>query len=55
MAAGVNVTFRLAPLPPNTTLAVGTRFVFEEVAFSVRLFAAVSASPIVKEIPSRNV
>src|SRR5687767_13583723 len=47
-AAGVTVTVRLAPLPPNVTLAVGTRAVFDDAADRVRFPAAVSASPIVK-------
>jgi hypothetical protein len=49
-AAGVTVTVRLAPLPPNTMFAVGTKVVEEEDLLSVRFAAAVSASPIVNEI-----
>ena len=48
--AGVTFTVRLAPLPPRTILALGTIVVFPEVAESVRLAAAVSASPTVNEI-----
>ena len=48
LAAGVTVTVRLAPEPPKTTLATGTRAVSDEVAGSVRLPAGVSASPTVK-------
>ena len=46
--AGVTVTVRLAPLPPNTMLFVGTRVVLEEALFKTRLAAEVSASPTVK-------
>ena len=49
-AAGVTVTVRLAPLPPNTIFAVGTSVVDEEDLASVRFAAAVSASPIVNGI-----
>ena len=44
--AGVMVTVRLEPLPPNSTLAGGTSAAFVDAAESVRLVAAVSASPI---------
>ena len=40
----------LAPLPPNTMFAFGTRVVFDEVPDSVKLAAAVSTSPMVKAI-----
>jgi len=49
-AAGVTVTVRLAPEPPRTILAIGTSVVDEDVAETVRLAAAVSASPIVNGI-----
>ena len=45
--AGVTVIVRFAPLPPNTIFAVGTNVVAEEVPETVRLAAAVSASPTV--------
>jgi hypothetical protein len=48
LAAGVTVTVRLAPLPPNTMAALGTKVVFEDVPLIVRLATAVSASPTVK-------
>src|SRR5882672_4460474 len=47
-AAGVAVTVRLEPLPPKTMLAFGRRVVLEEEPLTVRLAAAVSASPTVK-------
>ena len=47
-AAGVTVTVRLAPLPPNAILAAGTSAGLEELPVTVRLPAAVSASPTVK-------
>ena len=47
-AAGVTVTVRLAPLPPNAMLAAGTSAGLEELPVTVRLPAAVSASPTVK-------
>ena len=49
-AAGVTVTVRFAPEPPNTMLAVGTSVVDDDVPETVRLAAAVSASPIVNGI-----
>jgi hypothetical protein len=49
-AAGVTVTVRFAPEPPNTIFAVGTSVVDEDVPETVRLAAAVSASPIVNGI-----
>ena len=45
--AGVIVTVRLDPLPPKTMFAFGTSVTFVEVPFTVRLAAAVSASPTV--------
>src|SRR5262245_61646200 len=46
LAAGVTVTVRFAPLPPNTMLAFGTSVVFAELPETVRLAAAGSASAI---------
>src|SRR5213595_3213972 len=46
---GVEVTVRLAPLPPKTTLAFGSKFVSEEPAESVRRSGGVSRSPIVND------
>ena len=40
----------MAPLPPITTLALGTKVVLPEVPVTVRLPAAVSTSPTVKAI-----
>ena len=48
--AGVTVTVRFWPLPPNTILPVGTKVVFPDTAESARLDAAVSGSLIVKEM-----
>src|SRR4051794_18755660 len=42
--AGVIVTVRLAPLPANAILSIGTRDGFDEVALSVRLSRGVSRS-----------
>ena len=47
---GVRVTVRLDPLPPKRIFALGTIFVFEELAVTTRLVVGVSASPTVKEI-----
>src|SRR4051812_46944559 len=47
-AAGVTVTVRFAPAPPNTTLATGTRVGLDEPRVKIRFAAAVSASPMVK-------
>ena len=47
-AAGVMVTVLLAPLPPKEIPAGGTRVVLLELPVTVRLPAAVSASPMVK-------
>ena len=49
-AAGVTVTVRLAPFPPNTMLFVGTKVRFEDALLRLRLFDDVSKSPIVKLI-----
>ena len=46
-AAGVMVTLRVAPVPPNTMFPVGTTPVTEDVADSVRSAAAVLSSPTV--------
>ena len=48
--AGVTVTVRLPPEPPNTTFATGTSVVLLLAALNVRLPAAVSASSTVKPI-----
>ena len=48
LAAGVTVTVRFEPLPPKTIPPCGTRFVFDEVAVTVRFDAGVSKSPMVK-------
>jgi hypothetical protein len=45
--AGVTVTVRFAPLPPNTMLAFGTNVVEEELPETVRFAAGVSGSPTV--------
>ena len=45
--AGVTVTVRLVPLPPNTMLLVGTRVGLDEVALRMRLAGGVSRSLIV--------
>jgi hypothetical protein len=49
-AAGVTVTVRFAPLPPNRMFVAGTSVAFDEAPTSVRLPAAVSMSPIVNAI-----
>ena len=46
-AAGLRRMVRLASLPPKVMLASGTKVLFEELAASVRVVAAVSMSPIV--------
>jgi len=46
--AGVTVTVRFAPLPPNTIFAFGTSVVADELPETVRFAAAVSPSPTVK-------
>ena len=48
--AGLTVTVRLAPLPPNTMLALDTRVVLLLLPLSVREDASVWVSPIVKTI-----
>jgi len=49
-AAGVTVTVRFAPLPPNTIFAVGTKEVEEEVPETIKLVGALSESPMVNGI-----
>src|SRR5882762_2161128 len=46
LAAGVMVTVRLAPEPPNTMLAFGTSVGFEEEPLTSKLPGGVSASLI---------
>ena len=48
--AGVTVTVRLAPLPPNTMFPLGTSVTSDELPLTVRLPAPVSTSPTVKLI-----
>src|SRR5213596_1719041 len=48
LRAGVTVTVRLAPEPPKTMLATGTKVGLEEVRERIRLPAAGCASPTVK-------
>jgi hypothetical protein len=48
--AGVMVTVRFAPDPPNTMFTFGTSVVLLELPLTVKVPAAVSKSPIVKEI-----
>src|SRR5687768_2045672 len=48
--AAVTVIVRFVPLPPITRFWSGTTEGFEELAFTVRLEAAVSMSPTVNEI-----
>src|SRR5438046_1033830 len=50
LAAGVTVTDRLEPLPPNTMFVVPTSVGFEEVADKLRLPTGTAGSPIVKAI-----
>ncbi len=50
LAAGDSVIVRFAPLPPSEMLPLGTSAVLLEVAVTVKLPAAVSASPTVKGI-----
>src|SRR5688572_25529806 len=45
LPAGVIVTVRFAPVPPNTILAVGTTAVLLDTPVSVRSAGSVSASP----------
>src|SRR5258706_309123 len=49
-AAGVTVTVRFAPDPPNIILPIGDKVGLEEAALSVRLPAGVIVSPITKPI-----
>src|SRR5213594_1427989 len=49
-AAGVTVTVRLDPLPPNTMLLIGTSVSLDEPPPNVRLSTGVSASPTVNGI-----
>src|SRR5437867_6410239 len=46
--AGVTVTVRFPPLPPNTMFALGTSVGLEELADTVRLVSGVRASLTVK-------
>src|SRR6185436_3775274 len=48
LAAGVIVTVRLAPLPPNTMFPLGTNVGLDEPPLTARLPGAVWASPTVK-------
>src|SRR5437667_276847 len=50
LRAGVTVTVRLAPEPPKTMLATGTKVGLEEAPERVRLPAAVCESPTVVAI-----
>src|SRR5438477_566721 len=50
LRAGVTVTVRLAPEPPKTMLATGTRAGLEEAPETIRLPTAVCASPTVKAL-----
>src|SRR3989442_11758810 len=50
LRAGLTVTVRLAPEPPKTMLAAGTKVGLEEAPETTRLPAAVCASPTVKAI-----
>ena len=50
LRAGVTVTVRLDPLPPNTILAVGTKFWFEEVPAKTNESAGTMGSDTVKLI-----
>src|SRR2546425_2453270 len=54
-AAGVTVTVRLDPLPPNTMLLVGTSVALDDPLLNVRLPTGVSASPIVNGIAAVGV
>ena len=49
-AAGVTVTVRLAPLPPNTIFPLGTSPGLDDTALNCRFAGAVSASPTVNGI-----
>jgi hypothetical protein len=50
LAAGVTVTVRFAPVPPNTIFAFGTNVVSLDEPLNVSVPAAVSKSPTVNEI-----
>ena len=50
LVAGSTLSVRLAPLPPNVTLFVGTNEESDELTLRVRLPEAVSTSPTVKGI-----
>jgi hypothetical protein len=49
-AAGVTVTVRLAPDPPNTILALGISTGLDDAALNCRFAAATCASPTVNGI-----
>src|SRR5437867_8517526 len=50
LAAGLRVTVRLEPVPPNRILPFGMREGFEEAPDTMRLLAGVSTSPMMKLI-----
>jgi hypothetical protein len=50
LAAGVIVTVRFAPVPPNTMFAFGINAVSLELPLTVKLATAVSKSPTVNEM-----
>src|SRR5205807_1146577 len=50
LRAGVTVAVRLAPEPPKTMLAAGTKVGLEEAPETIRLPATVCASPTLKAI-----
>ena len=54
-AAGITVTVRLAPLPPNAMFPLGTTVTSDELPLTVRLPAPVSTSPTVKLIGPADV
>src|SRR6266550_794755 len=53
--AGVTVTVRVVPLPPNTMLFSGTSVGFDELPLNVKLPAGVSASLIVNAMAAVGV
>lgn len=53
--AGVRAMVRLAPLPPSTRAASGTRAALSELAVTISAVATVSASPTVKAVAGRAV
>jgi hypothetical protein len=55
LAAGLTVTVRLLPLPPNTMFPLGTSVGFDELPLKVRFAATVSGSPTVKPIAAVGV